>query len=182
MITARAATDAEADTVNVYTGLLKPPPIKVTMAEVNEHLARHGRMTMERKKELGDRGMMFGRLEYQQFPSSCGTAIIHGFPFAFGGRININYHNGVMDVDATMDKSGYIVYLDNYIRDTVQGQQSKSYVMATLNDTQMKAGVSEVLVDYLGFSRLDDDFKNNSGANAIAIFGLCLSYFNKTNL
>lgn len=148
--------------MGLYKGVLKPKPVDLT-----------GKSASWKKKHR-----CFEEVEMDKLKGCCAVDVIAWLPEKFGGTV---YRGGggfglgiYEDIDKETDMSLFIDHMDKFIRASERG-----YIIVTINDEQEAAGVGDVLVDYFGFSLLDDPFTNPKHENRtrVSIYGLCKSKY-----
>ena len=164
----------------VFVGLLKPVPNpKITLEYVRDFKRKAMKLYGDDRSRFFVHAKMpayINTCSVSAFPSCCATSILHGFPYELNNRLpGTNVY-----VPAENNFTALALELEQLIKDiTISG---RSYLVATLNGTQMKNRIGELLVDYLGFSRLEDDIVNRTGSNNVALYGIALNRYSEENL
>ena len=184
MLVKKDISDDEVIKDGVFYGLLKDVDIPCDEKDYQGYVSYiHGGVKTAGRDASRQGVFAFKRMQFHGFPSCCGTCIITGFPFSFNPVIpGIGFEPSTKKANEETNKPAFIVYLAKFIKEHCIEINRKSYVICTLNRDQMRAGCSDILVDYLNFSRLEDDWKNKSGSTNVGVFGVCLSEFSSKNL
>lgn len=134
-------------------------------------------------------------LRIDSFPKCCAISIIHSFEFYDQFTWNIFNEQGQWlepaerhilpkySKDAVLSAAVYRIKdkIDDFII-----HAKPTYLLAAFNQIEIKSGIRDVLVDYFGFVRLENDFVNYpyqvGQYSRICLLGLCCTGFQESNL
>jgi len=149
------------DKVGTYQGLLKELSVNPKAAD-KALTAQHNAYRIP-----------FMDVRLTQIPSCCGVHVLHGFGDNADSRLSDITDKSLIDLGIyklykILEKNNKLI-TPSYSHTAI----GKKYVLAAVNMKQQNVG--QLLVDYFGFIRLEDDFMNIGESPNITLLGLRFS-------